>query len=161
MANWDFNMNVNARAPFCFLMNAIPHLKAVDQGTASVVNVTSVNGMQSFAGCVSYCASKSATDMMTRCASIDLAPFGIRVNSVNPGVVVTELQKRGGMSEEAYEGFLKRSIEVTHPLAASLGRCATPEEVAESILFLASDSSSFVTGTHLTVDGGRRNLGAR
>ena len=160
MENWDFNMNVNARAPFCFLMNAVPHLKKAGKDSA-VVNVSSVNGQQSFGGTAAYCCSKAAVDMLTRCASVDLAPFGIRVNSVNPGVVITNLQKTGGMSEEAYESFVKRSIEVTHPLAAALGRCAQPEEVANCILFLASGQSSFVTGTTLTVDGGRGNLGAR
>lgn len=161
MANWDYNFSTNARGPFAFLVAAIPHLKAQPVGSAAVVNVTSVNALQSFAGCVSYCASKAALEMVTKCASVDLAPHGIRVNSVNPGVVVTELQKRGGLSDDAYASFLQRSIDATHPLAAALGRVATPEEVAESILFLASDKASFVTGTSLAVDGGRQNLGAR
>jgi len=165
MDNWDFNVNVNARGAFCFMKNAIPHMKAsvqdLPQDTAAIVNVSSVNGMQSFGGCISYCASKAAVDMMTRCASVDLAPSKIRVNSVNPGVVVTELQKRGGLGEEAYEAFLKRSIEVTHPLGSAVGRVATPEDIAEAVMFLASDKASFVTGTTLAVDGGRRNAGAR
>ena len=59
-------MGVNARAPFCFLTAAVPHLKAQSGNGASVVNVSSVNGMQSFAGCVSYCSAKAAIDMMTR-----------------------------------------------------------------------------------------------
>merc|ERR1719453_438842 len=152
-------MNVNARGAFCFLHHAIPHLKK--SGTSSVVNISSINGMMSFPGAMSYCASKAAVDMMTRCASVDLAPFGIRVNAVNPGVTITELQKTGGLNAEQYAAFLKRSIEVTHPLAAALGRCAEPEEIAKCALFLASEQSSFVTGTLLTCDGGRRNLGAR
>mmetsp|Transcript_5128 Transcript_5128/g.11323 ORF Transcript_5128/g.11323 Transcript_5128/m.11323 type:complete len:83 (+) Transcript_5128:176-424(+) len=82
MANWDFNFAVNARAPFCFTSNAVPHLKAAGMDSA-IVNVSSVNGLQSFGGTASYCASKAAVDMLTRCASVDLAPFGIRVNSVN------------------------------------------------------------------------------
>ena len=161
MDNWDFNMNINARGAFAFMTQCIPHLKQSGPGKASIVNVSSVNGMQSFGGCISYCASKAAVDMMTRCASVDLAPFGIRVNAVNPGVVVTELQRRGGLDEEAYSAFLKRSQEVTHPLASALGRCAQPNEVAECIYFLASEKASFVTGTTLTCDGGRRNAGAR
>jgi|EP00945_MAST-04E_sp_MAST-4E-sp1_P008688 NAD(P)-dependent dehydrogenase (short-subunit alcohol dehydrogenase family) len=160
MENFDFNMNVNARGVFCFMHHSIPFLKKSENGTA-IVNVSSVNGMQSFGGCMSYCASKAATDMMTRCASVDLAPYGIRVNSVNPGVVITELQKRGGLDDESYAKFVQRSIEVTHPLSEALERCAQPEEVAECILFLASDKSSYVTGTNLTVDGGRRNAGMR
>lgn len=157
---WDFNMNVNARAPFSFITQAVPHLKQQDQ--SAIVNVSSVNGMQSFGGTAAYCASKSALDMLMRCASIDLAPFGIRVNNVNPGVVITELQKTGGMDDETYAGFIQRSIDVTHPLSASLGRCCEPNEIAECVLFLAdSKRSSYVTGTTLKVDGGRTNLGAR
>jgi NAD(P)-dependent dehydrogenase (short-subunit alcohol dehydrogenase family) len=160
MATWDFNMNVNARAPFSFINQTVPHLK--EQAHSAIVNVSSVNGMQSFGGTAAYCASKSALDMLMRCASVDLAPFGIRVNNVNPGVVITELQKTGGMDDEAYAGFVQRSIEVTHPLSASLGRCCEPHEIAECILFLAdSNTSSYVTGTTLKVDGGRGNLGAR
>ena len=92
--------------------------------------------LQSFAGVAAYCASKASADMLTKCAAVDLAPFGIRVNAVNPGgvgrvwynilrlmclvVVVTNLQKRGGMNDENYAAFLKRSIEVTHPLYSAL-----------------------------------------
>lgn len=97
-----------------------------------------------------------------RCASVDLAPFGIRCNNVNPGVVVTELQRTGGLDDEAYEKFLERSKTVTHPLSESLGRVAEADEVASCILFLAdSERSGYVTGTSLKVDGGRANLGAR
>ena len=160
METWDFNMNANARAPFSFINQAVPHLKEQEQ--SAIVNVSSVNGMQSFGGTAAYCASKAALDMLMRCASIDLAPYGIRVNNVNPGVVITELQKTGGMDDATYAGFVQRSIEVTHPLSASLGRCCEPNEIAECVLFLAdSDKSSYVTGTTLKVDGGRTNLGAR
>ena len=159
MDNFDFNMSVNARGVFCFMNNAIPHLK--ESKDSSIVNVSSVNGMQSFGGCMSYCASKAACDMIMRCASVDLAPFGIRVNNVNPGVVITELQKRGGLDDDSYAAFVDRSIKVTHPLSAALERCAQPEEVAECIMFLASDKASYVTGTTLKVDGGRGNAGMR
>ena len=84
MANFDFNMSVNARAVFCFIQNCVPHLK--ESNDSSIVNVSSVNGIQSFGGCMSYCASKAACDMIMRCASVDLAPYGIRVNNVNPVV---------------------------------------------------------------------------
>ena len=100
-------------------------------------------------------------DMMTRCAALDLADAGIRVNSVNPGVTVTNLQKTGGLSDDQYESFLKRSVEVTHPLAKSLGRCAEPEEVGDLIAFLASDKAKFITGDCVAIDGGRKVLGAR
>ena len=65
------------------------------------------------------------------------------------------------MSEEAYQAFLQRSIEITHPLAASLGRVGQPEEVAELISFLVSDKAKFLTGECIAMDGARQNLGAR
>mmetsp|Transcript_6390 Transcript_6390/g.17972 ORF Transcript_6390/g.17972 Transcript_6390/m.17972 type:complete len:110 (-) Transcript_6390:81-410(-) len=108
-----------------------------------------------------YCAAKAALDMFTRCAALDLAPDGVRVNTVNPGVVITPLQKRGGMSDEAYEAFVKRSVDVTHPLAQSRGTVASADEVGNVIAFLASDKAGFVTGENIRVDGGRACLGAR
>jgi len=96
------------------MSECIPSMK--EAGAGSIVNVSSVNGMQSFAGTAAYCASKAAVDMLTQCAAVDLAEFQIRVNSVNPGVVVTELQKRGGLDEEKYAAFLERSRTVTHPV---------------------------------------------
>mmetsp|Transcript_6486 Transcript_6486/g.10229 ORF Transcript_6486/g.10229 Transcript_6486/m.10229 type:complete len:267 (-) Transcript_6486:73-873(-) len=159
MANWDYNMNTNARASFCFMINSIPFMeREKGEKTASIVNVSSVNGLQSFGGVASYCASKAALCMLSDVTAVDVASKGIRCNTVNPGVVVTELQKRGGLGDEAYKAFIERSETVTHPL----GRVAQPEEVAEAILFLAdSDKSDFITGTQLTIDGGRRCLGAR
>lgn len=109
----------------------------------------------------SYCMSKAALDQLTRCASVDLAQFGIRVNSVNPGVIETNLQKAGGMSDPKYKAFLERSITTTHPLAGSLGRVGQPEEVGELIAFLISDKAKFITGECIAIDGGRQNLGAR
>lgn len=76
-------------------------------------------------------------------------------------VIETNLQKAGGLTDEAYQTFLKRSIEVTHPLAASLGRVGQPEEVGELIAFLVSGNARFITGECIAIDGGRQNLGAR
>jgi NAD(P)-dependent dehydrogenase (short-subunit alcohol dehydrogenase family) len=159
MANYHYNMVTNTQAPFEIMMHAVPHLKK--SNNPSIVTVSSVNGKQAFAGCITYCMSKAAVDQMTRCASVDLAKDGIRVNAVNPGVIETNLQKAGGMSEAAYQAFLKRSIDTTHPIAASLGRVGTPEEVAELIAFLVSDKANFITGECIAIDGGRQNLGAR
>lgn len=166
ITNYQHNMQCNTQAPFEIMCHAIPFLKqaATQNGAASacIVNVSSINGAkQSFAGCVSYCMSKAALDQLTRCASLDLAKHGIRVNSVNPGLIVTNLQKAGGMSESQYQEFLKRSIDITHPLAASLGRVGEPTEVGELIAFLVSDKAKFITGECIAIDGGRQNLGAR
>ena len=137
LENYQYNMMTNTQAPFEIMVHAIPHLKQQSHDASpSIVNVSSVNGKQAFAGCVAYCMSKAAVDQLTRCASVDLAKDGIRVNAVNPGVIETNLQKTGGLSEQQYAAFLTRSIEVTHPLSASLGRVGQPEEVAELIAFL-------------------------
>ena len=87
----------------------MPHLK--ESNDSSIVNVSSVNGIQ-FWGLYVYCASKAACDMIMRCASVDLAPYGIRVTT-STLVCNNRLQKRGGLSDEQYEAFVQRSTEVT------------------------------------------------
>lgn len=159
LENFKHNFHCNTQVPFEVMVHAIPHLK--EASNSSIINVSSVNGKQPFAGCATYCMSKSALDQLTRCASVDLAPYGIRVNSVNPGVVKTNLQRTGGLSEDQYQSFLERSIETTHPLAATLGRVGEPAEVGELIAFLASSKSQFLTGECIAIDGARQNLGAR
>ena len=95
VSNYHKNMTCNTQAPFEIMVHAIPYLKKEHNNnpSRSILNVSSVNGKQSFAGCVSYCMSKAALDQLTRCASVDLAKYGIRVNAVNPGVIETNLQK--------------------------------------------------------------------
>ena len=161
ISNYNYNMICNTQAPFEIMYYAIPYLKKQKDIYPSIINVSSVNGKQSFAGCVTYCMSKAAIDQLTRCASVDLAKFGIRVNAVNPGVIETNLQLRGGLSAEQYATFLTRSIDTTHPIAAKLGRVGQPNEVGELIAFLVSDKAQFLTGECIAIDGGRQNLGAR
>src|SRR5205809_246632 len=132
---------------------AAPHL-ARRKGT--VVNVSSVNGLRSFAGVLAYNVSKAGVDHLTRCAAIEMAPIGVRVNAVNPGVTVTNLHRRSGMNETQYAAFLERSKE-THPI----GRPGQPTDVAELILFLASDRASWMTGETIPIDGGRHLTCAR
>jgi len=146
-AKWDAMMDVNVRAPFRIMRAAVPHLK---QRKGSVVNVSSVNGLRAFAGVLAYNVSKSAVDHLTRCAALEMAPFGVRVNGVNPGVTITNLHRRGGMDETQYAAFLQRSKE-THPL----GRPGQPEEVAALIVFLASEEAGWMTGETIPIDGGR------
>lgn len=159
--NFKYNFGANVQAVFEMMQHAIPFLKLSKDLSPSIINISSVNGKQAFKGTATYCASKAAVDQLSRCASLDLAPFNIRVNVVNPGVVETPLQKRGGMSDENYTAFLDRSINVTHPLGAALDRVAQPEEVGELISFLASKNAAFITGECIAIDGGRQNLGAR
>jgi NAD(P)-dependent dehydrogenase (short-subunit alcohol dehydrogenase family) len=150
---FDRMFDINVRAPFRLMREASPHLVA---RRGAIVNVSSVTGLRAFPGLAAYCASKSAVDQLTRCAALDLAPKGVRVNAVNPGVVVTNLHRRSGMAEEQYAKFLERSKD-THPL----GRAGKPEEIAELILFLASDRSGWITGETIAIDGGRHLTCAR
>jgi NAD(P)-dependent dehydrogenase (short-subunit alcohol dehydrogenase family) len=152
-AEWDTMMDINARAPFRLMRAAVPALAAT---RGSIVNVSSVTGLRSFPGVLAYCVSKSAIDQLTRCAALELAPKGVRVNAVNPGVVVSNLHRRGGMNEENYEKFLARSRE-THPL----GRPGEPSEIADLIFFLASEAAGWITGETISIDGGRHLTCAR
>ena len=144
---WDAMLDVNVRAPFRLIREATP---ALTLRRGAVVSVSSVAGTRAFPGLVSYCVSKAAIDQLTRCAALDLAPRGVRVNAVNPGVVVTNLHRRGGMDEVKYAAFLERAA-ATHPL----GRAGTPEEIADLIAFLVSPASGWITGDTIGIDGGR------
>lgn len=146
---YDRVMNANVRSIYHLTMLAVPHLI---KSKGNIVNVSSVNGVRSFANVLAYCMSKSAVDQFTRCVALELAPKGVRVNSVNPGVVETNILTRQGMSKEDYATFLEKT-KVTH----ALGRPGTPEEVAKAIAFLAGDAS-FSTGDSLLVDGGRHAM---
>ena len=150
---WDDMMNVNVRAAFQLMQKALPSLI---ERRGNIVNVSSVTGLRAFPGVLAYCVSKAALDQLTRCAALELAAKGVRVNAVNPGVVVTEIHKRGGMTEEAYAAFLEHSKQ-THPL----GRTGRPEEIADLVLFLASDQASWITGATYSIDGGRAQTCAR
>jgi NAD(P)-dependent dehydrogenase (short-subunit alcohol dehydrogenase family) len=152
-AAWDEMLDINLRAPFRLMRAATPHLVA---SRGAVVNVSSVTGLRAFPGVLAYCVSKAGMDQLTRCAALELAARGVRVNAVNPGVVVTNLHRRSGVNEENYAAFLERSKE-THPL----GRAGEPEEIAELIAFLASERAGWITGETISIDGGRHLTCAR
>ena len=162
LANFEHNFAGNTRSVFEMMIHAIPHLKAAGgEANPSITNVSSVNGLQSFGGVPTYCAAKAAVDMLSKCAALDLAPHGIRCNAINPGLVLTELQKRGGLDDAQYAALVQRSLEVTHPLFQSRGRAPEAAEVAELIAFVASDRALFLTGDSIKIDGGRTCVGAR
>jgi NAD(P)-dependent dehydrogenase (short-subunit alcohol dehydrogenase family) len=150
---WDTMMDINSSAPFRLMRAAVP---ALIQSKGSIVNVSSVTGLRSFPGVLAYCVSKSGVDQLTRCAALELAPKGVRINAVNPGVTVSNLHRRGGMSEESYKAFLEHSKQ-THPL----GRPGEPGEIADLIFFLASPTAGWITGETVAIDGGRHLTCAR
>lgn len=151
--DWDKMMNINLRSVFYLMQKCVPHMEAVK---GNIVNVSSVAGTRSFPNVLSYAVSKAAVDQLTRCSALELAAKGIRVNAVNPGVVVTNLHTRSGMDAESYDAFLERAKE-THPI----GRPGTAAEVADLIYFLASDKAGWITGATYEIDGGRGQTCAR
>ncbi|MEO6051152.1 MAG: glucose 1-dehydrogenase [Pyrinomonadaceae bacterium] len=151
--DWDRMFHINLRAVFVLSQKCLPYL---EETKGNIVNVSSVAGTRSFPNILAYAVSKAAIDHLTRCSALELAPKGVRVNAVNPGVVVTNIHKRGGMEDAAYDAFLEHSKE-THPI----GRVGNPQEIAELIYYLASDKASWITGATYEIDGGRALTCAR
>lgn len=147
---YDRHFSINVRAVYHITMLAVPELKKTK---GNIVNVSSVTGTRSFPNALAYCMSKAALDQLTKCVGLEVAGYGVRVNSVNPGVITTGLHMKCGMDSEAYAQFLEKS-KTTH----ALGRAGEPEEVAKAIVFLASDDASFITAELLHIDGGRHAM---
>ena len=152
LAEWDRVMDSNLRSLHVLTLAVAPELK---KSKGSMVNLSSVAGTRPYPGLAAYCVSKAGVDMYTRCAALDLAPLGVRVNAVNPGVVVTELHTVTAAVAD-YPAFLERS-KTTHPL----GRVGKPEEIAALILFLLGDEAGWITGGTFAIDGGRALASAR
>ncbi|KAG7258456.1 hypothetical protein CRUP_024195 [Coryphaenoides rupestris] len=150
LAQYDRVMGVNVRSVYHITQLCVPHLIKTK---GCIVNVSSITGQRSFPDVLPYCMSKAAIDQFTSCVALELAPKQVRVNSVCPGVIATEVHKRAGLDEEQYAKFLEKCKQ-TH----ALGRPGEVEEVAQAIAFLASDASSFITGVNLPVDGGRHAM---
>lgn len=153
LEQWDAMMDINLRSVFRLTQLALP---SIIGRKGNIVNVSSVTGIRSFPNVLAYCVSKAGVDQLTHCAALELGPKGVRVNAVDPGVVVTNLHRASGMEEGKYKAFLEHS-ETTHPI----GRVGRPEDVAELILFLASDRAGWITGGSYSIDGGRAQTCAR
>ena len=153
LEQWDTMMDVNLRSIFRLTQLALP---SIIERKGNIVNLSSVTGIRSFPNVLAYCVSKAGVDQLTHCAALELGPKGVRVNAVDPGVVVTNLHRTSGMQEDAYAKFLEHS-KSTHPI----GRVGKPEDVAELILFLASDRAGWITGGSFSIDGGRAQTCAR
>lgn len=121
----------------------------------NIINISSVCGTRPYANLLAYCASKAAATMMTQTMALELAEKGVRVNAVEPGVVVSELHTASGLVPD-YDAFLARAA-ATHPI----GRHGTPEDIAAAIAYLASDEAGWVTGECMAIDGGRHMTSLR
>jgi NAD(P)-dependent dehydrogenase (short-subunit alcohol dehydrogenase family) len=147
--DWDRCFAVNAKGTFLCSRAAARSMTGAGRG--SIINQGSVAALVGVANFASYCASKGAVVALTRSMSVDLAPRGVRVNVICPGTVYTPLMEpmlraRGG-------GDLAAGLALT-TAKYPIGRLGTPEEIAAVALFLASDDSSFLTGSVITADGG-------
>ncbi|SEQ77352.1 NAD(P)-dependent dehydrogenase, short-chain alcohol dehydrogenase family [Faunimonas pinastri] len=142
-AHWQRTMDVNAWSQFVGMQTVIPHMK--EAGVGSIVNIASLAVVNACGRFTAYTASKGAVDAVSRAAAIELAPFNIRVNSVDPGVIHT------AMVDEAFPD--KASIDAA-AAAQPLRRMGRPIDVAYLVLYLASDEAWFTTGTSQVIDGG-------
>nr|ADD38528.1 3-oxoacyl-acyl-carrier-protein reductase [Lepeophtheirus salmonis] len=146
---FDHSMNLNIHSALRITQSATKYLEKSKKQPA-IVNVSSIAGLRAFPGVLAYKISKAGLDQMTRCTALELISKGIRVNSVNPGVIETDLFKNAGMSDKSSKSYLDRAKK-THPI----GRPGRADEVAKVIAFLASDDASLIVGQTISVDGGR------
>src|SRR3984893_16682584 len=147
--DWDRSFAVNAKGTFLCSQAAAPSMVAA--GGGSIINQGSVAALVGIANFASYCAAKGAVVALTRSMSVDLAPRGVRVNVICPGTVYTPLMEP--MLRARGQGDLAAGLALT-TAKYPIGRLGTPDEIAAVALFLASDDSSFLTGSVITADGG-------
>jgi len=144
-AFWDQTININLKGTFFTAQAALPTLR---QRRGNIVNVASESGIMGNPRCTVYCASKGGVVNLTRAMAIELAP-DVRVNAVCPGPIETDMTRAGAPAGIDYEAYHEALTQYPY-----LKRIGTAEEVAEAILYLASDAAAFVTGAMLSIDGG-------
>ena len=142
--NWDRVIAVNLTGVWACMRAELAHM--APRRTGAIVNCSSVAGIVGFAGIPAYVASKHGVVGLTMNAALDYAEAGVRVNAICPGVIDTEMVERFTGGDPEAEAQM-RSLE-------PVGRLGTPEEVAQSVVWLCSDAASFVTGQAIAVDGG-------
>jgi NAD(P)-dependent dehydrogenase (short-subunit alcohol dehydrogenase family) len=138
---------INLDGTFLGMKAAAPVMAA--QGSGSIINLSSILGKVGLAGAPAYCASKGGVLMLTKSSALELAPLGVRVNSVHPGFIDTPMV--AGAIQRSENGNEMRDLIISRH---AMGRLGVPREIADGIVFLASDESSFMTGAELVIDGG-------
>jgi len=146
--DWDRILSVNLKSAFLMSKYVIPVMKRVRRG--AIVNNSSVGYFIAAVNSAAYGASKAGMMALTRCTALELAPWGIRVNAVCPGVIDTQMNERNLARAADPEAMRRSWYEIT-----PLGKLGTPADVAKAVLFLASEDAAFITGTPLIIDGGR------
>ena len=147
LEDWRRLMAVNLDGVFLGMRYAGPAI--AKDGGGSVINISSILGKVGMAGATAYCASKGSVALLTKAAALEWAPLGIRVNSVHPGFIDTPMVA-GALQQAENANEMRDMIISRHALA----RFGVPGEIADAVVFLASDESSFMTGAELVVDGG-------
>lgn len=144
---WQTVIDTNLTGFWRAMKACVPHMR--ERGGGSIVNMSSVQGLRAFKGWPAYAAAKGAINALTVQTAADLAPAGIRVNAVAPGTIMTPMNEKIFAAMDDPSELIDRWNKA-HPI----GRFGYPNEVAETVAFLASDRSSFITGEILRVDGG-------
>jgi NAD(P)-dependent dehydrogenase (short-subunit alcohol dehydrogenase family) len=144
LENWHRVIEINLTGVFLGMKYAIPEM--LKHGGGSIINNASVAGLVGFAGIPAYCASKGGVIQLTKCAAMEYATQGIRINVICPGVIWTPMVQRA--TGDSAEG--RKAFEAMEPV----GRFGTADEIAKMALFLACDDASFCTGAPFIVDGG-------
>ena len=152
MTAYDETMNVLLKGVFMGAKHAARQMKA--QGSGVIINTASIAGLQAGFGPVVSSAAKAAVAHASRCLAVELAPFGVRVNAICPGVIVTNIFTNSlGIPAEMRDALLPK-IDSALATWAPLGRSGIPDDIANAALWLASPEASYVTGQSITVDGG-------
>ncbi|MDZ4370085.1 MAG: glucose 1-dehydrogenase [Phenylobacterium sp.] len=147
LEGWRRITSINLDGTFLGIRHVAPVMAAAGRG--SIINLSSILGKVGLPGAAAYCASKGAVLMLTKAVALELAPAGVRVNSVHPGFIETPMV-RNAFRESENENEMRDMIVSRH----AMGRLGAPREIADAIVFLASDESSFMTGSEVVVDGG-------
>ncbi|GAA0443821.1 MAG: SDR family NAD(P)-dependent oxidoreductase [Bacillota bacterium] len=143
LARWNQIININLTSTFLGIKLAIPHMRENKGG--SIINISSIAGLTGSSGAGAYTASKGGVRMLTKAAAVDYGKDNIRVNSVHPGFIKTPMSEEFFEREDMKQWFLAQT---------ALPQLGKPIEVAEAVLFLASDAAYHITGVELPVDGG-------
>lgn len=146
IADWDRVFDINLKSMYLMSKAVWPILSHQHSGV--IVNIASIMGQRGGKTAPAYCSTKAAIIMLTRCLAKDGGPLGIRVNSVCPGYIDTPIMGRM-LAEQPDPAAMRREILSRQPL----GRLGTPEDIANGVMFLASEQASFISGIELTIDG--------
>ncbi len=138
---WDKTMGINVKGPFLCSQAALKYMKK----GASIINISSVAGIEGSAGGAAYCASKGAIRLFTKALAAEVGSLGIRVNSIHPGLIDTAMTATFMKDKKALEGMMSKFL---------IKRVGKPVDIAGPAVFLASDASSYMTGSEIVVDGG-------